>query len=94
MLGHIVSPEGIVVDKSKVELISSLSSPTSVKDIRSFLGHAGFYKRFIRDFSSIAQTLTSLLSKDTPFVWSEECDKAFSLLKSSRTSLVIMQPLD
>ena len=92
VLGHIVSAEGIAVDKSKVELISSLSSSTSVKDIRSFLSHAGFYKRFIRDFSSIAQPLTSLLSKDTPFVWLNECEKEFSLFKSSLTSPPIIQP--
>ena len=90
MLGHIVSFEGITEDKSKVELISSLLSPTSVKDIRSFLSHATFYKRFIRDFISIAWHLTSLLSKDTPFVWSEECEKEFSLLKSSLTLTPIM----
>ena len=89
-----MSAEGITVDKSKVELISSLLSPTSVKDIRSFFGHTGFYRRFIRDFSSIARLLTSLLSKDTLFVWSEECEKAFSLLKSSLTSPLIMQPPD
>ena len=61
---HIVSKEGIEVDKAKVELISNLPTPKCVKDIRSFLGHAGFYRRFIRDFSAIARPLCNLLAKD------------------------------
>ena len=67
VLGHIVSREGIEVDKAKVELISNLLTPKCVKDIRSFLGHAGFYRRFIRDFSSIARSLCNFLAKDFTF---------------------------
>ena len=70
ILGHIVSREGIEVDKAKVELISNLPTPKCVKDIRSFLGHAGFYRRFIRDFSAIARLLCNLLAKDVTFEWS------------------------
>ena len=70
MLRHIVSREGIEVDKEKVELISNLLTPKCVKDIRSFLGHAGFYRRFIRDFSAIARPLCNLLAKDVTFEWS------------------------
>ena len=70
VLGHIVSREGIEVDKAKVELISNLPTPKCVKDIRSFLGHTGFYRRFIRDFSAIARPLCNLLAKDVTFEWS------------------------
>ena len=70
VLGHIVSREGIEVYKAKVELTSNLPTPKCVKDIRSFLGHEGFYRRFIRDFSAIARPLCNLLAKDVTFEWS------------------------
>jgi hypothetical protein len=63
---------GIEVDRAKVDVISKLPHPTSVKGIRSFLGHAGFYRRFIQDFSKIALPLTHLLEKDAPFIFSNE----------------------
>ena len=94
VLGHIVSSKGIEVDKSKIELISNLPTPKSVKDIRSFLGHAGFYRRFIKDFSTISRPLSNLLAKDTVFEWTEKCEKAFAKLKSMLTSAPIMQPPD
>ena len=64
VLGHIVSERGIEVDQSKIELISNLLTPKSVKDVRSFLGHAGFYRRFIQNFSAISRPLCNLLAKD------------------------------
>ena len=67
VLGHEVSHKGIEVDKSKVEVITKLPEPTCLKDIRSFLGHAGFYRRFIQGFSKIARPLTNLLGKYVPF---------------------------
>ena len=82
VLGHVVSPRGIEVDKAKVELISQLPSPKCVKDVRSFLGHCGFYRRFICGFSAIARPLCNLLTKDSPFVWIVACEKAFSALKN------------
>ena len=94
VLGHIVSSKGIEVDKSKIEIIAKLPTPKCVKDIRSFLGHAGFYRRFIKNFSLIARPLCSLLAKDTSFLWSEGCEKAFNRLKSELTSPPIMQPPD
>ena len=94
VLGHIVSSKGIEVDKSKIELISHLPTPKSVKDIRSFLGHAGFYRRFIKDFSTISRPLCNLLSKDIIFEWTEKCEIAFVKLKSMLTSAPIMQPPD
>ena len=73
VLGHIISNQGIEVDKAKIELISKLPSPTNVKTIRKFLGHAGFYRRFIKDFSKITKPLYQLLEKDAKFVWDDEC---------------------
>ena len=73
VLGHIISNKGIEVDKTKIELISKLPSPTNVKTVRQFLGHGGFYMRFIKDFSKIAKPLFKLLEKDVKFVWDEDC---------------------
>ena len=73
VLRHVISNKGIEVDKAKVELIAKLPPPTSVKAVRQFLGHAGFYRRFIKDFSKIAKPLYELLKKDAKFVWNESC---------------------
>ena len=81
VLGHIISKEGIEVDKEKVELIMKLPSPTNVKGVRQFLGHAGFYRRFIKDFSKLARPLCELLVKDAKFVWDERCQSSFEQLK-------------
>ncbi|CAN6685961.1 unnamed protein product [Malus baccata var. baccata] len=94
VLGHIVSERGIEVDKSKIDLIRYLPSPTSVREIRSFLGHAGFYRRFIKDFSKISNPLCSLLQKDVAFDFKEECEKAFNHLKEMLTSAPIIVPPD
>jgi ATP phosphoribosyltransferase regulatory subunit HisZ len=67
ILGHIVSLKEIEVDKSKIELIANLSTPKSIKDVRLFLGHVGFYRRFIKDFSVISKPLSNLLTKDNIF---------------------------
>ncbi|KAM2726800.1 hypothetical protein EV2_039209 [Malus domestica] len=93
VLGHIISEKGIEVDKSKVELVSSLPIPTTVREVRSFLGHAGFYRRFIKDFSMIYRPLCRLLQKDVTFDMNEECVVAFNKLKELlSTTLVIMPP--
>ncbi|KAL5572373.1 hypothetical protein UlMin_021970 [Ulmus minor] len=94
VLGHIVSQKGIEVDKSKVDLISSLPPARIVKEIRSFLGHAGFYRRFIKDFSKVSRPLCSLLAKDTPFVFDDSCIQAFDKLKHLLTSTPIIRPPD
>ena len=86
VLGHIISENGIEVDKSKIDLVRHLPSPTSVREVRSFLGHAGFYRRFIKDFSKIAQPLCRLLQKEVVFEFNEECEKAFKTLKEVLTS--------
>lgn len=92
VLGHIVSSKGIEVDKFKIELIANLSIPKTVTDVRSFLGHAGFYRRFIKDFSTISRPLCNLLLKDAPFEWTNKCQEAFEKLKTMLTSAPIMQP--
>nr|GEV50103.1 reverse transcriptase domain-containing protein [Tanacetum cinerariifolium] len=79
--GHKISKSGIEVDRAKVDVIAKLPHPTTVKGVRSFLGHAGFYRRFIQDFSKIARPMTYLLEKETPFVFSKECIDAFNTLK-------------
>ncbi|GJS91491.1 reverse transcriptase domain-containing protein [Tanacetum coccineum] len=81
---------GIEVDKAKIEALSKLPYLTNVKAIRSFLGHADFYRRFIRDFSQIARPMTHLLVKDAPFNFSEECIQAFDTLKRELTQAPIM----
>jgi len=80
-LGHVVSGEGIAVDPSKVEAVTEWIAPTSVTEIRSFLGLAGYYRRFIESFSKIAKPMTELLKKDTKFIWTEECEASFQELK-------------
>nr|GEW04104.1 reverse transcriptase domain-containing protein [Tanacetum cinerariifolium] len=81
VLGHKISKQGIEINKAKVDVITKLPHPTTVKGIRSFLGHAGFNRRFIKDFSKIARSMTRLLEKDTPFIFSKECVEAFQTLK-------------
>ncbi|GJQ96267.1 reverse transcriptase domain-containing protein [Tanacetum coccineum] len=81
MLGHKVSEAGLEVNKAKINVISKLPPPTNIKGIRSFLGHAGFYRRFIKDFSKIARPLTKLLEKDTSFEFNDKCQNAFKILK-------------
>ncbi|GJU37443.1 reverse transcriptase domain-containing protein [Tanacetum coccineum] len=90
VLGHKISKNGIEVDKAKVDVIAKLPHPTTVKGIRSFLGHAGFYRRFIQDFSKIARPMTRLLEKDTPFFFSKECIEAFQTLKKKLTEAPIL----
>ncbi|GKD84070.1 reverse transcriptase domain-containing protein, partial [Tanacetum coccineum] len=80
----------IEVDRAKVDVIAKLPHPTSVKGIRSFLGHAGFYRRFIQDFSKIVWPMTHLLEKETPFIFSKECIKAFNILKKKLTEAPIL----
>ncbi|KAM1302527.1 hypothetical protein ACFX2H_013448 [Malus domestica] len=94
VLGHIISEEGIEVDKSKVDLVRHLPSPTSVREVRSFLGHAGFYRRFIKDFSKIAQPLCRLLQKEVAFEFDDACSTAFKQLKEALTSAPIITPPD
>nr|GEX60309.1 reverse transcriptase domain-containing protein [Tanacetum cinerariifolium] len=90
VLGHKISKSGIEADRAKVDVIAKLPHPTTVKGVRSFLGHAGFYRRFIHDFSKIARPMTHLLEKETPFVFSKECIDAFNTLKKKLTEAPIL----
>ncbi|XP_022855935.1 uncharacterized protein LOC111377112 [Olea europaea var. sylvestris] len=93
VLGHRVSAKGIEVDKVKIQVIEKLPPPTSVKGVSSFLGHVGFYRRFIKDFSKITKRLCNLLMKDIHFEFNEECLTAFNTLKEKLTSApVIVAP--
>nr|GEU62859.1 DNA-directed DNA polymerase [Tanacetum cinerariifolium] len=87
-LGHKISKSGIEVDRAKV--IAKLPHPNTVKGVRSFLGHAGFYRHFIQDFSKIARPMTHLLIKETPFIFSKECIEAFNTLKKKLTEAPIL----
>ncbi|KAK1430664.1 hypothetical protein QVD17_13567 [Tagetes erecta] len=91
VLGHVISHRGIEVDRAKVQVISTLPPPINVKGVRSFLGHAGFYRRFIKDFSAISKPLCNLLNKDARFVFDESCLKAFEVLKQHLIASPILQ---
>nr|GEU52272.1 reverse transcriptase domain-containing protein [Tanacetum cinerariifolium] len=90
VLGHKISKNGIDVDKAKIDVIAKFPHPTTVKGIRSFLGHASFYRRFNKDFSKIAMPMTRLLEKDTLFLFSKECFEAFKTLKRKLTKAPIL----
>nr|GEV97790.1 hypothetical protein [Tanacetum cinerariifolium] len=90
VLGHKISKQGIEVDKAKVDVITKLPHPTTIKGIRSFLGHAGFYCRFIKDFSKIVRPMSRILEKDTLFIFSLECVEAFQTLKRKLTEAPIL----
>nr|GEZ20213.1 reverse transcriptase domain-containing protein [Tanacetum cinerariifolium] len=94
ILGHKISKKGIEVDKAKIKVISKLPHPTTVKGIRSFLEHAGFYRRFIKDFSKISRPMTHLLEKNSPFIFSNECIQAFRTLKEKLTEAPILIALN
>ncbi|CAM8953800.1 unnamed protein product [Rhodiola kirilowii] len=92
VLGHLISSRGVEVDKAKVQVIEQLPPPKDQKGVRSFLGHAGFYRRFIKDFSKIAKPLTHLLCNDVKFDFDEGCLEAFEKLKKALVSAPIVQP--
>ncbi|XP_070040647.1 uncharacterized protein [Nicotiana tomentosiformis] len=90
VLGHKISKKGIEIDKEKIEVISKLPPPTSVKGVRSFLCHTGFYRCFIKDFSKVVNPLCKLLEKDAKFHFNDDCMKAFELLKFKLTTTPII----
>ena len=94
VLGHRISEKGIEVDRAKVEVIERLPPPISVKGVRSFLGHAGFYRRFIKDFSKIALSLCKLLEKEVIFYFNEACVASIECLKEKLVSIPIIISLN
>jgi hypothetical protein len=89
-LGHVISKEGIAVNPSKVASVLEWEAPKNVKQIRGFLGMAGYYRRFIEGFSKIAGPMTKFLWKNTPFIWSDECEASFQTLKENLTTAPVL----
>jgi hypothetical protein len=89
-LGHVISKEGIAVNPSKVASILEWEAPKNVKQIRGFMGMPGYYRRFIEGFSKIAGPMTKLLRKNTPFIWSDECEASFQTLKEKLTTAPVL----
>ena len=89
-LGHVISKEGICVDPKKIEVVVNWSRPACVTEIRSFLGLAEYYRRFIEGFSSIALPMTTLTRKGVKFIWSKACENSFQVLKDRLVSAPIL----
>jgi hypothetical protein len=90
VLGHLVSERGIEVDRAKIEVIKQLPPPVNIRGIQSFLGHCGFYRHFIKDFSHIARPPTNLLAKDVSFKFDDACLNFFNILKEALISTPII----
>ena len=89
-LGHVISKEGICVDPKKIEAVMNWEQPKNVFEIRSFLGLAGYYRRFIQEFSFIAVPLTRLTRKDVKFKWIDDCERSFQELKMKLTTAHVL----
>ena len=89
-LGQVVSKDGIFVDPNKMEAVTKWKRPTTVTEIRSFLGLVGYYRRFVQDFARIATPLTQLTKKGVPFVWDDTCEASFQELKQRLVSAPIL----
>jgi len=89
-LGHILSEEGVAVDSVKVEAVTNWKQPTMVTEVCSFLGLAGYYRRFIEGFSKIARPMIELTKKDKKFIWTEACEKSFEELKKRLTTAPVL----
>jgi hypothetical protein len=93
-LGHVLSGEGISIDPTKVQEVMDWKAPTTVFEVQRFLGLAGYYRRFIPDFSKIAKPMTRLLQKDEKFIWTLKCEEAFHTLRTLLTSAPILAQPD
>ena len=89
-LGHVISVEGVYVDPQKIEAIVNWKPPMNVTEIRSFMGLAGYYQKFVEGFSKLVDPLTKLARKEEKFVWSEACQQSFDELKQKLTSAPVL----
>jgi hypothetical protein len=89
-LGHVITKEGIAVNPNKVQSVLEWHAPKNVKEVRGFLGMAGYYRRFIKGFSKIAGPMTKLLRKNITFIWDEKCEKSFEELKDKLTTTPVL----
>ena len=90
VLKHLISGKGLEVDKAKIEVIQNLPLPATLRDLRSFLGHVGFYRRFRRDFAKVSKPLTTLLWEDKDFFIDKEGEHAFGMLKLALIEALIL----
>ena len=93
-LGHIIGEDGIKPNPVKIKTVNAYPAPTNVKQLQTFLGLANYYRKFINNFSKIVSPITYLLKKDVPFLWTEECENAFTTLKTKLTTYPILQHPD
>jgi hypothetical protein len=89
-LGHVLTAEGVAIDPAKIEAVKEWEQPRNVTDICSFLGLAGYYRRFIENFSKIAKPMTNLLKKTNEFEWTPECEHSFQTLKQKLTTTHVL----
>ncbi|XP_021754616.1 uncharacterized protein LOC110719943 [Chenopodium quinoa] len=89
-LGHVISKEGVSLDAAKVQAVQEWPTPRNVLEVRSSLGLAGYYRRFIKDYSKIARPMTNLMKKECKFIWSPECEEAFQTLKEKLTTAPVL----
>jgi len=94
VLGHHVSAAGIKVDPTKIEVIVKVPPPTNQKGVRSFLGHAGYYRRFLENFTKVASPLFKLLTKESKFHWNDECQVAFDKFKEKLSTAPVLRGPD
>ena len=93
-LGHVVGINGVKPDPAKIKAIKEWKQPKNVKELRSFLGLAGYYQRFIQDFAKIATPLTNLTRKKTPYKWTSTEEEAFNELKTKLTEAPVLKTAD
>jgi hypothetical protein len=91
VLGHHISGTKINVDLAKIDIISQIKIPSSHKEVRSFLGHASYYRRFIQNFTNLATPLFKLLAKEAEFCWDEQCHISFEILKTKLSSAPVLR---
>lgn len=89
-LGHVILKDGVAVDPRKIEAVTNWERPSNVNEIRSFLGFAGYYRRFVESFSKLSRPLTALTKKNAHFIWSDECEECFQELKQRLVSAPVL----